>query len=904
MKIHFGWDLDGARWSESFSYGVTTVGPHGLRDILATRLGLSAAQPAEPMRIAAYRTAIATTDPSWCRASFATDAWSTAGTLLALRDELVSAGWDGSLTDGGDRLAALAEIETAFHAPGAADLLHEIATTLEGTQTWPLDIERIIIDGSFTDFPSPWPAIIDNLQRWGVAVESRPADAEAPNLEVVTCTTEWDAAEFTARVAATHPDFHILATAGTELLDYELSARGCPQVGHTTISTQHHLHLLAEVFLQAVSEPIDITALTELLDTTLPCVDPIARCKRDVSLFPRKMRWELLRALRELPGIGGPVWQEALERLSDNDTAARIAGQLNQFVTSPLCCDEAGTMSAAELTCRLKWLGELLARHPRCSDVSADSAVRRQLDTLCLVLDEFDRISSAELGRVLAQCRVYADSPFARAQAAPAPRVTNPSHIRGGCVLWWGAFDTAGRPSHPWTQAETEALANHGIDITPRSAQLELVFASRLRGLARAQRVIAVLPKTVHNQAVQPDPALVFAAYSKLLHDGVPERELASLDSSDMILSYISTPDTQFTATGVWSFDDKQVELADGAVWRPDPDQVRMAAVTRAVTPGPQLLPMRLSFSQIERLLAHPLEWLLSYQIGVRPGWRYDVSDGNRMVGTFLHAIVERIVDDAHDNPVQPSADEVERLFIELAPQYAAALEQPQFSRWRNQVLGEARYSIPRLFEVLDWMSVVPVAAEQFFSVITNFNIGDHTDPLESYTQPVTITGYRDLEARGPEGRCVTVDLKYTNSFKRYTESVSQGEDLQLALYEWAQQQDDPDVDISTGFYSLRDGSAASCEPGLAGMDAAIHPPMSHAELWERTATALEDVFDQLLNRGVITSPGSLVAYERDPSKSADALAAEARQAGSFLPNKALMYPNFPVITGVEADLS
>src|SRR5699024_8958592 len=56
------------------------------------------------------------------------------------------------------------------------------------------------------------------------------------------------------------------------------------------------------------------------------------------------------------------------------------------------------------------------------------------------------------------------------------------------------------------------------------------------------------------------------------------------------------------------------------------------------------LLPEKLSFTQIEQLLSDPLGWTLERAIGIRRGFSSEVPTGNRMIGTFVHAIVEELI--------------------------------------------------------------------------------------------------------------------------------------------------------------------------------------------------------------------------------------------------------------------
>lgn len=188
MKITFGWGLDGAAWDEgaagvpegTATLGRVTVGPTGLLEILRTRLGLRGPEIPRPMRIAAYRAALADSAHPWCAESFSVDPWAVAKRMLAWRDELVAAGWDGTLTtvdmvnaDAGavsTRVAALAAAEKHFDAPGMADAsgrwLPASATSSQGAGGRSASTRSISKVTSRT-CPCPGPAFSGRWRRWG-----------------------------------------------------------------------------------------------------------------------------------------------------------------------------------------------------------------------------------------------------------------------------------------------------------------------------------------------------------------------------------------------------------------------------------------------------------------------------------------------------------------------------------------------------------------------------------------------------------------------------------------------------------------------------------------------------------------------------------------------------------------
>ncbi len=103
LRISFGMHCDGAEWSgKNSSLGELCVGPMGMASLLRTRLGLGGVDAHQAIRINQYlqKVAAADTEKAWFHASFTMDKWSTARQLLAWRDELIAAGWNGRSQNG------------------------------------------------------------------------------------------------------------------------------------------------------------------------------------------------------------------------------------------------------------------------------------------------------------------------------------------------------------------------------------------------------------------------------------------------------------------------------------------------------------------------------------------------------------------------------------------------------------------------------------------------------------------------------------------------------------------------------------------------------------------------------------------------------------------------------------
>ncbi|MDO5730367.1 PD-(D/E)XK nuclease family protein [Corynebacterium sphenisci] len=931
MEITFGWGLDGARWSRDAAVGRIRVGPAGLADVLATRLGRGI-PPAHPAtRVAAYRTAIAEADPPWCRRSFAVDAWSTARRMLAWRDELVRSGWDGRPVGGeGGRLAALSAIEARFAEPGDADVLRAVAAELRHLAAAggapDLGIDRITVLDDPAALPAPWPGVLADLAALGVAV-ARGGSAGLPGrLRIILAEGEADAAEAAARVLATAPGTGLLATADTALLDHEAARRGQARTGRLDPSDQRATAQVAPMFLDAITAPLDVHAVAALLDLAIATVAPGTGEVRAFGVFPSRVRSALLDALTREPGIGGPAWRRAIADLIDDpgcpegpesteaDTRRVLVRDLDAMLADPVPFAPDGA-DAAALRRRLGWLRDRLRRLGGGAPELLGAA--EQVSVAIDVLGEFGRISAAELQRVIGDCCVEQPSPLAGAEAATRPRFTHPAQIDGGPVLWWTAVDDGRTRRRTWTDAELAALAGRGAH-PPAAADLaELDADAALAGLGRAAELIAVLPRRLLDAPVTAEPLLLFLA-DRLAGGDPGERP----DTGEAILAPFTVDAADLVDGGRWRFGGAELAAPSPEPWAPDAAEVAARAVDRELAAGPHLLPDRLSFSQIEKLLAHRLEWLLGYQLGVGPGWVTEIPSGNRMIGTFLHGIVETLVADAPaDRPARPTAAEVSGLFDELLPRYASELSLPGRARLREQVRQEAMASIPGLFRALADAGLHPVAAEADFSFPLRLTLRDPGGDA-TLDHEVQIRGFRDLDAEDAAGGPAVVDLKYTGNGRRYRDRIGAAQDLQLVVYARSLSAgaggDAPALPlaaITTAYFGLKDAVLATGDAGLGGADAVAAPeaplPADHDALWAQAVASIEAALSEIAFGPSVHDEGNaLILAAREDGKEhrlrgrAEERATAAALAGRHLPTGPVAYPDYPIITGIEADLS
>lgn len=927
MHITFGWGFDGARWDHAAAHttrtarattasaglGAVTAGPTQLTEILATRLALSAPEADQPRRIAAFRSVLSrllesATADSWPAASFHSDPWTVARELLTWRDELVAAGWDGTVDEHTPRrLRLLAAVERQLvdepdWSPGTADVLHSVSrelSTLTRDTTpvgWPLGIDRIDLDGTVTELPPAWQRILSCLTTLGVTVTELPTPAPLGELTVLHADTAWDAAPAAARFLAELREsgggHTVVAGQSTGLLDRELVRIGHPPLGVTPRETSSYAQVIP-LYLRAMTSPHDIHALAGLLNTTIT-VDGTT-----TSLIPGQLRRTLIAALNNQPGVGGPAWDQAVtdavDACAEHGAAAGRIREFNDLIRRRPLRDEDG-YATSDVSAHLEWLQHQFTSQGRGR--SESSSIGSRIAPLRELIGSLgERISARELDQVIAEFTDTGGMTLNASADSVSDVVTDPAGLGCGTAqtVWWLPVDDTATPKNRARPTEIEWLGSRGIELPDPEALARLSLDSQLRALRRRGRVTAVTVDSVHGTAVLPHPALTFLRddlHRQGLHPVTRPARLPELSGT--------TPEPVVLSA-------------------PDP-------VSRRFTPGEHLLPTRISFSQWEKLLVHPLEWLLERRLGVRAGGLATVPSGNQMVGTWLHTVVETIVnrhlDDNNGAPVtvHADADEIAGELRRLLPWYASPLQLPGRSRELGATLALAEESIAGLFTVLVDAGIRVSAVEASFTTTVAGSHGPDGADLE-------LGGLRDIDVLLADGTPGVIDLKYTFATKKYRDAVQDGTALQLAVYaaSVAGEHDRAHLaDVPVAYFNLRDNRLDTTDPRFGApetltVEASDLGAADADELWRRAVIGLNHVLDELRS-GHITDLGNLVTqkawqrwespprgtspqspYDESTTETYTRALSRARGRG-FFPENTAKYTNYPLLTGAEGD--
>jgi ATP-dependent helicase/nuclease subunit B len=530
MRVLAGLELGGAtltrfddRDSGQGAIGEVVWGPEQLLRDLELRLGLGTDQESAALRTAKWAERMAPIAPlgRFYSRSFEVDPLGAARAVLALRDRLIAAEWDGQpLAGGGPRLDAIAELEalTTPAAPaGFADRVVAVRRALASCRT------RHYAELAFAEprdlWETTWQGVFRALERAGtrptedtIALPGADPDSDLGRIQValrtdvalastslrgdgsfvlLTAETSWEAARATAAIVAALPAERsvIIRENDVAALDNALAVQDLRTQGWHSPSPWRSALQALPLAMELAFEPKDPHRVLELL--TLP-----------IGPFQGFSGHRLARALRESPGIGSPAWQQAKAELAKLTEASeldlRIGEWFEQRGSDPIAGADKSSLLAVVARVR-DWIVSRIpgAREDRILLAAARQAgaLREALegDPRCILsLVEVRRLAESVLGSgTVIQLEAERAGRIDHVGTASALRV--PREV----VLWW-AFAAGDETQRilPWRRQELLALTRARLRFPDPRARL----AERGRGwrraiLAATRRVILVAPR-------------------------------------------------------------------------------------------------------------------------------------------------------------------------------------------------------------------------------------------------------------------------------------------------------------------------------------------------------------------------------------------------------------------------
>jgi ATP-dependent helicase/nuclease subunit B len=824
-------------------------GPPALLANLELRLGLAVPRVGAAVRMQQWARELERhgTTRRFYSASYETDRLGTAAMLLAMRDELVMAGWNGSPVDsGGDRLATFALIEAGFECPpGDGDRLRLVEDELFTTHARPFD--AIVLAEPVDAWPGRWRRVFALLAQNGVRVEPRCVSLQpiegASDLAVIQRLlsdqgatsgvrgdgsfvilrgeTSWEVATAVAAFLGVIAKEQIVVVRGGDVaaLDGALVAHGLGSQGLTSPSDWRPIHQVLPLAIELAFEPRDPYRVLELL--TLPG-----------GPFDNYIGGSLARALERGPGIGGRPWRKAKEFIvskaidgsSEGESrASEILSKIEEWFEqcgSP--ADGATRDALLDVTRRVVgWLRVAYVRARGGSEHAASllgaALAEAQSFEEALSHDTRDALDLVDARLLLEHVREGHSLDLSEETAGRIQAADSPTLLRARCdtVVWWHCVSGTEWRMYPraWRIEELEALRAAGVSLADPKARLRSEAAAWRSTITTARRrVVLVTPQSAMGEQLEAHP--------------IVDEIAARLGPGE--LSRIIVDARSLARDGHWpgvpaipiALNPSSALPSAGTEWRVAPGSIPRSA--------------EYSATSLEELLGCPLRSVLARATKLRGGSLAAIPSGHLLYGKLAHRVVEelhRLDALTHPHAINPVFDEV---FDTLVRQEAAVLTRPGMTFELAQLRHQLQRSVGQLASLLASARLRVIGVES---------------PVRCEWRGGNLEGDVDLLLADENDRELVLDLKW--GAKAYRERLETGRSIQLAAYVHARGR--TSVQPRGAYFSLKQGRLLATEP-ISAEHRVVEGP-SLGSTWSKLERTL-DVVESAMAAGRIPVTG------------------------------------------------
>ena len=756
MIIHFGFDFDGpVSAADGVSGQVAWLGPRGLLRWLEAQLGLGGYPPnTDYIRIELYRQALGQHGDGFYMESFRSDRFATAESLLAFRDELLSAGWNFEAEDNTPpRLAALAAVEAVFrskmYAPGMKGEVMGLADRFELVMSHLSANSGIHLKELYLheDIQYQLPVIkrvLALLEKSGCrAVPPSETAKHHPQIMVLHCRRDSDAAVFLAQLLRENPSFRpLMLTSGASLmLEQSLISESLPAMGIPSAS-------LARPSLQALKlapaflwEPVDVFKVMEFL--TLP-----------VKPLNNELALEIARVMAEKPGFFSTNWIAVVEDFFEkNDPDGKIRGQYNfWFRRTRFAADKVAPASEAEAVYAylFDWaLGQYEDGGKSDSSLLLLAEQAGRIAELLRAIPE-QWISYLELERIVRTIIEAAPLQISPAEAGALQFVRQPGALAGEVesLVWWNfVHNSETPPPDKWREGERNWLASRGVFL-------------------RTQREISLVNQLLNKKPLDNTTGTIILV--------VPDQVDGTETPPHLLLSDLKVRLGDKFDSCVYHIDNAADRERLSAHFR-HPDRVQLK-VRPPVRPRAQVHVRRPDLisvagyetpTNLESLFYYPHRWFFRQKLRLSPSSLLSVTGHTTLLGSLAHRIFEMLLKESVNTMSRDDVFvKIDHIASDLLPREGAPLllygREPE------------RIAFIRRVKTAAW-NLVSIIRDNGWMVEATEKV------LEGTFCDMPVRGKADLVlSRGDE--LAILDIKWSGTNRR-RELIRNGEDLQLVLY-------------------------------------------------------------------------------------------------------------------------
>ncbi len=804
MEIVFGTQLDGLAFpetttGEAAAFNSAVVGFQAFLGLLELKLGINCPQANRTIRLANYLRLIkALPDKHFFSASLSTDAWAAADYLLAMRDELVCAGWDKKPISGLDRIISLAKIEESAQIDDGYGERHVRVNQRLQEANLSL-IKTLKLAQPISIFPSMWQKTIALLERLGTEVIELPVQAKSNDrgsdifalqqcmlspdhskrlqlkgdgtVAVLDAADELAAATFVAAWMAQRSlpakDIVLIRGADCSLLSQACRRYGLPSIGNAARSQLKEALQILPLSFKLACRPLDPVNIVEFL-------------RIQEGPLPEWVSKKLLDAIGNAPGLNGESWNKAWRDCLDKqrswllkddpflsrDTATFIAKEkIEQHKVWFHECVPAGTdfiakAEATEICQRVEQWAQDKQKRTNDPTIYVICAGQARLLKQLFLQEPEEQTPMAQVYKMVEAVLSYGSS-VSGAEAADWALVDKPGQIwdKAPVVVWWSfaQTDRSVPRRSVWSEFEIEQLRQHGVILETLAERLKRErFCWTMPLLNAANQLILIKPRVVAGERAVAHP--------------IWDELVCTLDGHS--IKKISSKSSELFSQSGLNFARSEIECVESQAI-PLPAPLR----TWQVPAGKIKAKNRESFSSIDRLLGCGLAWVLRYSGSMYEPKSLAMPQKQQLIGVLAHAIVNEMYKANKQWHVHEARKYAARRVNELIPEMAATL-----------LLPGAR---PQLREATE---AIPKSIEQLVEFLNHSGaeVEDTEIPLAAKINETTILkSTLDMLLRLPSGTRAVLDLKWSSSPYFYRKRLVEGTAIQLAIYSWLAQESD-----------------------------------------------------------------------------------------------------------------
>jgi ATP-dependent helicase/nuclease subunit B len=847
FDIVFGWHLDGLTYPETCNaatanLGDMVTGPAGLISQLALRLGVCKPFVSQSVRIARYLKALAACDDGnqFYSASFALDSWSTASCLLVMRDQLISAGWDGkAISNETPKLRSIALVEEkANPLCSGAETLRSVLAALKCEQHPSIPIKRIQLKTPKSLLPKVWQEIFTLLDNTSIEVEELdgPDDFDVSHdlgkvqhylttgekielqndgsFYLLEGDDEYQLAEVAAAwLSANSSDLEKLVAirnAPSVVLDAFCNRYGLPRFGGHANSRWRSALQVLPLMLETCWLPANPRRTLELI--SLP-----------ESPISRTLSYHFIQALRAEPGFGGSrwstAWTAAEEELRSNaqqieelngpdkqDTVCleeKITSTLKslRFWLEPQRHDPSGGMPIAQALAICRRVGQWASSNLRKEGASemflqALNSSKELEETI--IESGLASIKKIQLERILDAVAGEGSKPERwHAQSASWSNVDHPGQIWGpaNIVLWWGFTDNSQvySQSDPWSPADLKCLEESSIHIDrPNQIAIREAYAWRQALLNVRNQLFLCRTRVRHGQQTSLHPVW------QELEELIDSSKSWNACQAHKILSN-PQPLVANKALQMKAVQAKSLPVAH-RYWTAPAGRI----VQRA----------KESVTSMRELFGCPMAWVLRYQAQLHKTGVLNLPDGDRLIGDIAHKLFRRLFEDGW------SADQLTARAETYFDELVETVGLPLLLRGKNLERENAKRLL--VDSVNEFGRLLRAAGLQVD--------GCEMHKEAAFGQGVFI-GDLDILLKDKSGNSFIVDYKWNQGIKYRISEIEKAHHLQLAAYAWLESIETNKFG-RVGYYMMRQRRLIHCGDTSLSIGQQVDS-LPLAEIWE-----------------------------------------------------------------------